>query len=346
MARNLEDGRKVTIHDIAHRAGVSVATVSRVINGQTGVGAATRARLEKMFDELGFSANLQAQQLATGRSRLIGVVFPAEISKVVLHPVYPALLGAIGDAANERGHAVLLATTSGGIDKTIDVLARHSVDGIILPAAGKDDPLLDALGTIDAAAVLIGHRSDDPKLRWVDSDHDTAAYKLTRHLIDSGRRRLVHLGGPLEISAANLRVEGFSAAVAERQAELEFSRIDRVPFDSEQAAVRARQILTDPAGPPDALICGSDLIASGVLFAARELGISVPDNLAVTGFDDLDLASHTNPPLTSVRMPLRELGTAAVALLLDQPSASPPHSVLLETEILYRGSTEPAQTHP
>jgi len=341
MPKGPSDGRKVTIHDIAQRAGVSVATVSRVINGQAGVGAATRARLEKMFADLGYSANLQAQQLATGRSRLIGVVFPAEISQIVLHPVYPALLGAIGDAANERGHAVLLATSSGHLEQTIDVLMRHSVDGIILPAAGKDDPLLEALDSLNAATVLIGHRSDDNKLRWVDSDHDAAAYKLTRHLIESGRRKLVHLGGPSEVSAANLRVQGFSAAVAEFQTELEFSRIARVPFDSEHAAACARRILTDPSGPPDALICGSDLIASGVLLAARELGISVPGDLAVTGFDDLDLASHTNPPLTSVRMPLRELGAAAVSLLLDQTPASSPHQVLLETEILYRGSTEP-----
>src|SRR5882757_9481893 len=120
-ARGDSSERKVTIHDIAKQAGVSVATVSRVINQQPGVGAETRARLEKLFADVGYSVSVQAQQLASGRSRLIGVVFPVEISQIVHHPVYPALLGAIGDAAAERGHAVLLATTSGHLRQTIDV---------------------------------------------------------------------------------------------------------------------------------------------------------------------------------------------------------------------------------
>jgi LacI family transcriptional regulator len=337
--------RKLTIHDIAKRAGVSVATVSRVINRQPGVGAETRARLERLFAETGFSASLSAQQLATGKSRLIGVVFPVEISQVVLHPVYPALLGAIGDAAAERGHAVLLATTSGHLAQTVDVLRRHSVDGVILPAAGPDDPMLPALAEIDTATVLIGHRSEEHQFRWVDSDHDVAAYGLTRHLIEQGRRRLVHLGGPADVSACVLRALGFGRAMEEAGTAIALSRTEFIAFDSIKAAARARAILADPADRPDAIVCGSDHIAAGVLRAAQELAIDVPAALAVTGFDDLDLASHTTPPLTSVRMPLRALGEAAVSLLLDYPNQSSPHSVLLPTETLYRGSTEPSAEH-
>ena len=340
MAKGELGDRKVTIHDIARRAGVSVATVSRVINQQPGVGAETRARLEKLFAELGYSVNVQAQQLSTGRSKLIGVVFPVEISRIVLHPVYLPLLGAVGDAAAERGHAVLLATSSGHLDQTLDVLHRHGVDGVILPAAGPTDPLLGALGDLKAHTVLIGHRSDEPQLRWVDSDHDVAAYRLTRHLIENGRRRLVHLGGPGEVSAAVLRAKGFVQAIDEAGSAVSFAAVEQISFSSALAAARARSILTDPAGPPDAIVCGSDLIASGVLLAARELGISVPGALAVTGFDDLELATHTAPPLTSVRMPLQQLGTAAVSMLLDYPNGVSPRSVLLNTEILYRDSTE------
>lgn len=340
MAKGEPGDRKVTIHDIARQAGVSVATVSRVINQQPGVGAETRARLEKLFAELGYSVNVQAQQLSTGRSKLIGVVFPVEISRIVLHPVYLPLLGAVGDAAAERGHAVLLATSSGHLDQTLDVLHRHGVDGVILPAAGPADPLLGALADLEARTVLIGHRSDEPQLRWVDSDHDVAAYRLTRHLIENGRRRLVHLGGPGDVSAAVLRAKGFVQAIDEAGARVEFAAAEQISFNSSLAAARARSILTNPDGPPDAIVCGSDLIASGVLLAARELGISVPGDLAVTGFDDLELAAHTAPPLTSVRMPLRELGTAAVSMLLDYPNGVSPRSVLLNTEILYRESTE------
>lgn len=346
MAKGEPGDRKVTIHDIARRAGVSVATVSRVINQQPGVGAETRARLEKLFAELGYSVNVQAQQLSTGRSKLIGVVFPVEISQIVLHPVYPALLGAVGDAAAERGHAVLLATSSGHLSQTIDVLTRHGVDGVILPAAGSDDPLLGALAELKRNTVLIGHRTDEPDLRWVDSDHDVAAYRLARHLIDNGRRRLVHLGGPAEVSAAMLRARGFVQAVEEAGGTIDSASVEHISFDPALAAARARALLTDPAGAPDAILCGSDLIASGVLLAARELGISVPGDLAVTGFDDLELAAHTTPPLTSVRMPLKQLGTAAVSLLLDYPNGVSPRSVLLDTSILYRDSTEASPRQP
>jgi LacI family transcriptional regulator len=340
LAKGDAEDRKVTVRDIARQAGVSVATVSRVINGQPGVGTQTRARLEKLFAELGYSVNVQAQQLATGRSRLIGVVFPVEIGQIVLHPVYLPLLGAIGDAAAERGHAVLLATSSGHLDQTLDVLHRHGVDGVILPAAGPADPLLGALADLNSKTVLIGHRSDEPSLRWVDSDHDVAAYRLTRHLVENGRRRLFHLGGPAHVSAAMLRAKGFTQAVEEAGAAVVSAGLEQINFNSTIAAARARSILTDPAGAPDAIVCGSDLIASGVLLAARELGISVPGDLAVTGFDDLELAAHTTPSLTSVRMPLRHLGTAAVSLLLDYPNGVSPRSVLLNTEILYRETTE------
>jgi LacI family transcriptional regulator len=340
--------RKLTIHDIARQAGVSVATVSRVLNQQPGVGSTTRTRLEKLFAEVGFTANMSAQQLSTGRSRLIGVVFPVEISQIVLHPIYPALLGAIGDAAAERGHAVLLATTSSGgqLSQTIDVLTRHRVDGVVLPAAGPDDPLIPALADLEAYTVLIGHRTDNARMRWVDSDHDVAAYGLTRRLIEQGRKRFVYLGGPAEVSACVLRGKGFEQAIQEAGETIDWARVEWTRFDSVQAAARARSILTDPSGSPDAIICGSDFIAAGVLLAARELGVDVPYDLAVTGFDNLDLAAHTSPTLTSVRMPLRELGAAAVSLLLDYPTPVSPRSVLLQTEILYRESTEASPRPP
>lgn len=338
MTKN-NDTRKPTIRDVAREIGVSVATISRVINDQPGVGQKTRERVQTLLKDYGYTANQQAQHLATGRSKLIGVAFPFEMSEVFLQPVYSALLGAINDAANQRGHAVLLANHSGNIADTVDLLRRHNVDGVIFPAATKDDPLLAALPQISARSVLIGHRSNRDTANWVDCDHETAAHDLARHLLDAGCKRLLHLAGPEAVSAVVLRCTGVERAVAKYGDALDSFLTTHVPFTSDAGEAWALNYLSGH-NRPDAIICGNDDIASGVLRAARKLGLDLPRELAVTGFDDLGIATHTEPQLTTVRMPLEKIGAAAVSVLLDEGKSSDGERILLETEILYRASTE------
>jgi LacI family transcriptional regulator len=332
---------KPTIRDIAAMAGVSAGTVSRAVNGLPGVGADTRRRISQIIDEQGFRVDPTARQLSTGRSNTVGVVFPLHASEVVMHPVYPALLGALGDAAEQAGYDLLLLTMSDRQSAHVrDTVVRRRVDGVVMPAAGARDPLLRRLTGLGAPVVLIGHRSRLPDVGWVDCTHDVAAREVTRLMLDAGRTDLVLMNGPAHVSACKLRSTGFWAEVKEAGTAVAAREV-AVPFDTAAAAAAATGLLTADA-PPDAIVCSSDTIAAGVLDAARSLGLAVPDDLAVSGFDDRSFAALTQPSLTTVRMPLPDIGRAAATMLFamigEQPTS---RRVILPTEIVLRGSTPP-----
>jgi LacI family transcriptional regulator len=331
-----------TIRDIAALAGVSPGTVSRAMNGKGGVGADTRARIAHIIAEQGFRADSSARQLSTGRSRAVAIVFPLHPSEVVMHPVYPALLGALGDAAEDFGYDVMLLTVSSPdrIDHLLDTVTRRRVDGVILPAAGARDPLVRELTRVGAPTVLIGHRSTAADVGWVDCTHDQAAGELTRLLLTAGRRRLVLLNGPRRVSACRLRSAGFWKAVRQAGDAVEAAEEIDVEFDAEAGNAMARRVLSR-SEPPTAVLCGADIIAAGCLEAARSLGLSVPGDVAVSGFDDRSLATHTMPTLTTVQMPLREIGEAAAGLLfaIIEGRPVPKRHVILPTRIILRDST-------
>jgi LacI family transcriptional regulator len=336
---------KPTIRDIAAMAGVSAGTVSRAMNGLPGVGADTRLRISQIIDEQGFRADPSARQLSTGRSNTLGVVFPLHASEVVMHPIYPALLGALGDAAEQAGYDILLLTMSGRQPAHVrDTVLRRRVDGVVMPAAGARDPMLRQLTGLGAPVVLIGHRSRLPTVGWVDCTHDAAAGEITRLMLDAGRTRLLLMNGPAHVSACKLRSAGFWARIEEAGPGVVSAREVAVPFDTAAATTAAATLLTR-GNPPDAIVCSSDTIAAGVLDAARALGLTVPEDLAVSGFDDRSFGVHTRPALTTVRMPLHDIGHAAARMLFAMIGGqATSRRVILPTEVVVRGSTPQPST--
>jgi LacI family transcriptional regulator len=330
----------LTIHDIAALAGVSAGTVSRTMNNLPGVGQATRERILAIVSDHGFKADSAARQLSTGRTRTIGIVFPLQVSEVVMHPVYPELLGALGDAAQTAGYDVMMFTVSSPaqVEHVLDAVDGKRVDGVVLPAAGSRDPLVRGLTEHAVPTVLIGHRTRDQSLGWVDCTHDEAAAELTREMLAHGRRRLVMLNGPAHVSACRLRSKGFWSAVEAGDAGVTSEEVV-VEMDAASGRAAALEILGG-GDPPDGIVCASDAIASGVLDAARELGIEVPTELEVSGFDDSTFAIHTTPQLTTVRMPLIETGAAAMRLLIAMiEGTQTERHVVLDTTIVRREST-------
>jgi LacI family transcriptional regulator len=333
---------KPTIHDIAALAGVTAGTVSRAMNGKKGVSAEVRERIERIIAEQGFRADSSARKLSTGRGWCVGIVFPLHASEVVMHPVYPALLGALGDAAEDAGYDIMLLTVSAPehADRLLDRVRDHRLDGVVLPAAGPRDPLLRQLTTLGVPTVLIGHRARSPEVGWVDCTHDLAARDLTRLMLAAGRTRLVLINGPKRVSACRLRSAGFWKAVKEAGDQVESAEEVESEFDAEMGRARAREVLGRP-DRPTGVLCGADVIASGCLEAARSLGLGVPDDVAVSGFDDWSLATHTTPTLTTVQMPLREIGEAAARLLFSRIEGGEQtrRHVVLPTTIILRDST-------
>ena len=330
--------RRLTMSDIAREAGVSKGTVSRVLNGREGVGDETRARILSLMAEHSYEASFSAQSLAVQRAFNIGVVFPGSASGVLANPTYTELLGAIGDRSEESGYGLSLLTTStdSGDARVLRDVARGRLDGVLLPAVKDGDSILDRLVDAGAPTVLIGHRDD--RVPWTDSDGDRALRDLTAALLRAGHRRLAFLDGPTEYMACRLRQEGFEHAL--REAGVAPLAITSGPFSSEYGFREAARLLEAPERPT-AIMCGSDLIAAGCLAAIRERGLRVPQDVAVTGFDDDRLAPVMSPPLTSVRMPIRDLGVLAVELLLalieGHPIERPTH--LLETTVVMRASS-------
>lgn len=331
-----------TIKDIAALAGVTPGTVSRVVNGRPGVGDAARARIEKLIAQYGYRTNVSARQLSTGRSHTVAVVFPLHASELVMHPVYPELLGAVGDASEDAGYDLLLlsVTSPARMDRMLDTVTSGRVGGVLLPAAGSRDPVLREMLRLGLPVVTIGHRPARSGSWWVDSTHDEAAAELTHRLLAAGRSRLLLLNGPSHVSACRLRARGFWSAAKQAGLTGDHAAEVSVPFDTE-AARKAASAALAARQPPDAIVCGSDLIASAVIDVARQRDLDVPTDLAVTGFDDQPLAVHTMPTLTTVRMPLREVGRAAATLLferLDGKQVGEPHRIF-PTEIVVRAST-------
>jgi LacI family transcriptional regulator len=330
--------KPVTIRDIASLAGVSPGTVSRVMNGKPGVGADTRARIAELIAEHDFRGDSNARKLSKGRSDSMGIVFPLQVSEVVMHPIYPELLGAISDPAQRAGYDVSLFTTTAAeqVEHIVDAFIRRRVDGLILPAASGDDPLIQRVVDEGIPTVLIGHRQQGPRMSWVDCTHDDAIFEVTTRQLARGAQKLVLLNGPKRISAYQLRSDGFwraaggaSATCEERELEMSYSSGLRVGADLVEA------------GTPDAVICCADSTAAGVLEQLTKAGVPIPGQVEISGFDDTDYASHSSPTLTSVRMPLKETGEAAVELLLemiDDPKLQPTPR-LLPTTVTKRSST-------
>jgi LacI family transcriptional regulator len=330
--------RRLTMSDIAREAGVSKGTVSRVLNGREGVGDETRARVLSLMAQHSYEASFSAQSLAVRRAFNIGVVFPGSASGVLANPTYTELLGAIGDRSDASGYGLSLLTTASesGDERVLRDVARGRLDGVLLPGVKDGDSMLERLIAAGAPTVLIGHRDD--RVPWADSDGDRALHDLTTALVRAGHRRLAFLDGPTEYMACRLRQEGFERAL--RHARLEPVAITSGPFSSDYGFREAARLL-DGDECPTAIMCGSDLIAAGCLAAVRERGLRVPEDVAVTGFDDDRLAPVMSPPLTSVRMPIHDLGVLAVELLLalidDGPIERRTH--LLSSTVVMRASS-------
>jgi LacI family transcriptional regulator len=326
-----------TIRDVALRAGVSIATVSRVLNrSDHPVRAALRARVEAAARELDFRPSSLARGLAGRETRTLALVVPD-----IANPYYPRLSRGVEDVASAAGYALIVCNTDYRVDKLalyLQLLREKRVDGVLLAGGGHENPAdLAELADADLPLQAIGrHPLAAPSVRI---DNVAAGRAATAHLLERGRRRIAFVGGPAAHTTVGDRRRGYRQALRAAglrplprlEIETSFS-----PADGELAARR----LLEPAHQPDAVFAVNDYLAIGVVHGLLAAGRRVPDDVAVIGFDDIPLAAYFRPSLSSVAVPAYELGTAATEQLLRQLAGETVGETLwLETRVVARESS-------
>ncbi|WP_162529846.1 LacI family DNA-binding transcriptional regulator [Nocardioides caldifontis] len=329
-------GSRVTIAQVASRAGVSPTTVSHVLSGKRVVGAATRGTVLEAIRELGYRPNFVARNLRTRQSHMIAVVVPD-----ITNPFYAVLTRGLADAVDAAGYGTYVCNTDGQHErerKFFEDVMDRGVDGIVF-ASGETAAEL-SFGPADASTpiICIGEQLDHPLCDAVVPDDEAGSREAGAFLAARGYTRVAMIQGPPHYGAP--RTAGFRAAMQAAKRKVPAQRMVRGDW-TRKGGYEAMKKLMAHSPPPDAVFCANDLMAIGAMDVAHELGLAVPDDLAIVGFDDVDAATIVTPQLTTVRNPAYDAGSTAGDLLLSRMSGrytGSGRTVVLPCPLVTRGS--------
>ncbi|MBX9472005.1 LacI family DNA-binding transcriptional regulator [Microcella sp.] len=329
-----------SIKDVARQAGVSVGTVSNVLNRPDRVSADTVSRVRAAIDELGFVRNDAARQLRVGRSSTVGLIVLD-----VRNPFFTELARGAEDRAAAAGLSILLGNSDDDPAREaayLDLFEEQRVHGVLISPIGDVTDRLARLRDRGTAAVLVDRSGRETGFSSVSMDDIAGGYVAVRHLIERGRTRIAYLASQLEMRQVTDRLEGARRAVAETPG-VTLEVITATGLSVIDGRRSGEEIAARPvAARPDAIFTVNDLMAVGVLQAlVMSSSLRVPDDIALVGYDDIDFASATIVPLTSVRQPSHLIGSTALELLLDATTDPPraPRDVVFQPELVVRAST-------
>lgn len=306
----------ITIHDIAREANTSIATVSRVLNNQSGYSEKTRQKVLKVADELGYESNAIAKSLVKKKTFTIGVVFPHISSQISYE-----LLNGIEAVAHEEGYSIIVSYTYSDHKRTMNYLktmAEKRIDGLIFTSEFLQKEYYDYLEKSGIPYILLSTKSQEFQVPYVKVDDYDAAYAAAKYLIDYGHKKIGMISGPVSDPIAGLpRVNGFKQAMTDHK--LEHNK-GRIIYGEDFGFVQGKQKLkklieTHPE--VTALFAAGDELAVGAMNMAQELGYSVPEDLSVIGYDNIMLSEMVYPPLTTIAQPFYDMGLAATELLFN-----------------------------
>jgi LacI family transcriptional regulator len=301
----------VTVYDVAQAVGLSIASVSRALNGQTGVSEATAARIVEVAAELGYQRNDVARSLVAKSTQTIALLLPD-----ITNPFFPELVKGVQTVADEHGHVLLLVDGAGDrarVAASMAVLRRKQVDGVIVVASALDGDA-DAL-FVGVPTVFLDRTTNGPGAS-VSVDHEAGGYAATRHLIELGHRRIAHIAGPRDLEVSQRRLDGWRRACEEAGLPTHDALVASGDF-LEEGGHRAGIELLDSGEEFSAVFAANDLSAIGFLALCAQRGVRVPDDLSLIGFDGIQLSRYTTPTLTTVAQPILELGARACNTLLQ-----------------------------
>ena len=335
---------KATIDDVAALAGVSIKTVSRVVNNEPNVRPATREKVEAAIAELDYRPNLSARSLAGNRSYLLGLIYGQpgahyvlDIQEGVLEICRPQGYELIVHPANHRAPDLL--------DEVRELILEKRVDGVMLtPPLSDNMDVIAALKKMNIPFVRVAPTEDKGASPYVETNDQEASYDMTCQLIAMGHTRIGFICGHPDHRAVSLRYEGYKAALIENQLPLDPALVAVGDNNFESGEVCAKQLL-QAKHKPTAIFAATDDMAAGVMMAAHQLGFAIPGQLSVAGFDDTPVAHQIWPSLTTIRQPIRQMARKATDLLLKQLRGKEiqlPAS-LLSSSLIMRDSTGPLQ---
>jgi DNA-binding LacI/PurR family transcriptional regulator len=337
MQRRPKVKKNVTLRDVALHAGVSQKTVSNVINDWPYITDETREKVQVAIKELGYRPSMLASSLRTGRTNTIGVMITD-----ITNPFFGQLIHGIEEVLSSAGYGILLANTNDDLEKEtsyLERMVRWGVDGLMVFGSHTSSDLLSSIVNINIPIVSENLLAERANMTIIAIDNLNGGYLATKHLIELGCKRIAHLGGSEGRNTTDLRFAGYQTALEASGMKIDQALVKRLAPSIRSGFNAAIQILREQH--PDGIFCYNDLLAIGVLVACRRLGLRVPEDVAVIGFDDIAMAALVEPGLSTIRIRQVEMGRQAGQYLLERmknSSMSIDH-VTLPVELVVRRST-------
>lgn len=330
---------KITIYDVAEKAGVSISTVSRVINNTGRISKKTKKKVLEVIESLGYQPSLVASALTGKRTRTIGLIIPD-----VANPFFAEIARRVEDRGRELGFNLLMCNTENNPDTEemyLSLLKQKSVDGIIIGTTTKNHAVLKGLLQEQLPIALIAQDIPELTIDVVSVDDFLGGYQATSHLVSLGHKKIAIMLGNLSRTSDKYRLQAFRQVLEENGLDFDEQLVLQTDYSLEDGKRAALELLSSPHRPTAIFAC-FDFLAIGVYQAAKALGLHIPNDLSVVGFDNTILASIVDPPLTTIAQPIDEMGRQVMDLLVREIEGekSTKQRVILPPELIVRDSTK------
>ncbi len=339
-----------TIKDIAKRTGVSHSTVSRALRGDPLISFATAKRIRQAAKDMAYLPSAAARSLKTNRSQVLGVIVSS-----IDDPFFSEIVFGIEEAAQEAGYRLFIGASQhdpAREQKIVQAMMEHRTDGVIICSSSFSPDQGRQLLEYGFPIVVVNHQGAENFHYSIFHDDVDGSRQITRHLIELGHRRIAYLGNSLSGRTTLDRLAGFKTEMQAADLTIPNAYIHHVAGNGPQFGLDGIEQLLTLNQPPTAVVCFNDMLAMGVLKGCRMAGLIVPDDISVTGFDNITFSAYTHPPLTTFDQPKQSIGTEAARLLLDLLDTNPngsvfqPKEIVLKGKLLVRNSTAAPPTAP
>lgn len=337
---------RITLREVAEAAGVHMSTASRALNEETRdvVNAETVARVLKAAKKLGYTPNPLARGLRTNRTMTVGMIIPD-----IENPLFGPIIAGAEARLGHDGYSLLIADADlkdqASTARVIETLIERRTDGLILATSARKDPTIADLAKRDIPAVLVNRTADSSPLPSIVGDDHAGIGLVVQHLVEMGHTKIGHVSGPHTMSTGHGRYQAFLSWTQSLGIDIDSTAIEEAEWYRVDAGLTASDALLERRPDLTAIVCANDLLAMGAYRAVRQRELTVGEDVAITGYNDIPLLDLLEPPLTSVRVPYRQMGSEAAGLILAMLSSNNGHdgpvSMRLAPSLSIRGSSGP-----